>query len=151
MKSLFAGIAASTVLIVGPALAAGDDSPAFENGPVWDVVQVQTRDGHFDDYMKWVSTAWKAGEEAQKKEGVIVDYKVYVVDHPRAGEPDVLLCQEFRNMAAFDTPVAEQFEIAARISRSIEGSIAKMNQQQAARGAIRTVLGSMMMREAVLK
>jgi hypothetical protein len=147
MKYLLAALAASTALIVAPAMAAGDDTPAFENGPVWDVGQVQTKDGHFDEYMRWLSTDWKAQEEALKKEGVIVDYKVYLVADPRQGEPDILLAQEYKNMAAFDTPVAQQYAMQARIA----GSIAKADQEQAARGSLRTVLGSVMMREVTLK
>jgi hypothetical protein len=147
MKHLLAAIAASAAFIAGPALAAGDDTPSFENGPVWDFGQIQTKDGHFDDYMKWVSTEWKAQEEALKKAGVIVDYKVYLVDHPRQGEPDILLAQEYKNMAAFDTPVAQQYAMQAKIA----GSIVQSDKAQAARGSIRTVLGSVLVREAKLK
>ena len=50
-------------------------------------------------------------------------------------------------MAAFDTPVAQQYALQAKIA----GSVAKANAQQAARGAIRTIMGDVMLREAVLK
>lgn len=147
MKYLIAALAASTALIVAPAFAADDSAPPFENGPVWDFAQVQTKDGHFDDYMRWLSTTWKAQEEALKKEGVIIGYKVYLVANPRQGEPDIILANEYANMAAFDTPVAKQYAIQAKIS----GSIAKADEEQAARGSIRTLLGDVMTREAILK
>lgn len=146
MKFLLIAFAASAALLITPAMAAGD-SPAFENGPVWDYAQIQTKDGHFDDYMNWLSTDWKAQEEALKKAGVIIDYKVYLVSNPRQNEPDILLAQEYKNMAAFDTPVAKQYEMQAKIA----GSIAKSNQEQAARGTIRTILGDVLVREAILK
>lgn len=147
MRYTLAALAASAALLAGPAMAAGDDTPVYENGPVWDYAQVQTKDGHFDDYMKWLSTSWKAQEEALKRKGVIVDYKVLLVANPRQNEPDILLAQEYANMAAFDTPVAQQYAVQAEIA----GSIAKSNQEQAARGAIRTILGDVMVREAILK
>jgi len=147
MKTLFAAIAASAMLTVIPALAAEDNGPSFENGPVWDFAQVQTKDGHFDDYMKWLSTEWKAQEEALKKRGIILDYKVYLVSNPRQGEPDIILATEFKNMAALDTPVAKQYAVQAEIA----GSLMKANQEQAARGTIRTILGDVMVREAILK
>src|ERR1700729_3473217 len=87
MRILLAAFAASTML-AATAIAA-DEAPSFEKGPVWDFGQIQTKDGHFDEYMKWVSTAWKAQEEAMKKAGYIVDYKVYLVQGQRAGEPDI--------------------------------------------------------------
>lgn len=147
MKYMLAALAASTVLAALPALAAGDMGPSFENGPVWDYAQVQTKDGHFDDYMAWLSTDWKAQQEALKKAGVIIDYKVLLVANPRQGEPDIILATEYKNMAALDTPVSEQYAMQAKIS----GSIAKSDEQQAARGSIRTILGDVMVREAILK
>ncbi len=147
MKTLLAALAASAALLIGPAMAADDNGPSFENGPVWDFAQIQTKDGHFDDYMKWLSTDWKAQEDALKKRGVIVDYKVYLVANPRQGEPDVVLATEYKNMAAFDTPIAKQYALQAEIA----GSLVKANQEQAARGSIRTILGDIMVREAILK
>lgn len=147
MKTLLLGLAACAVMSAAPSFAAEDEAPAYENGPVWDMAQIQTKDGHFSDYMKWVSTAWKAQEEALKKAGVIVSYKVYLVSNSRQGEPDVILAQEWPNMAAFDRSVADQFALDKRMY----GSVVKSNQQEADRGAIRTVQGDILMREAVLK
>ena len=143
-------IAAVTLLLAGaavPACAADADGPAFDVGPVWDYSMIQTKDGHFDDYMAWLSTSWKAQEEALKKAGVILDYKVLLVSSPRTGEPDIILAQEYKNMAAFDRSPAEDYALQAKIF----GPLPKANAEQAARGAIRTVLGDMLVREAVLK
>lgn len=147
MKHLFSAVAASLTLLALPAIAADSNAPSFENGPVWDYAQIKTKDGHFDDYMHWLATDWKSQEEALKKAGVIIDYKVYLVQNPRTDEPDVLLAQEYKNMAAFDTPMAQQYALQAKIA----GSIAKSNAQQAARGAIRTIMGDPLVREAILK
>jgi hypothetical protein len=114
---------------------------------VWDFTQIQTKDGHQDDYLRWLATDWKRQEEALKKAGVIVSYHVYMVQNPRQGEPDIVLAQEYKNMATFDTPVAQQYALQAKIA----GSIAKSNEAQAARGTIRTIMGDVMVREAVLK
>jgi len=147
MKYVLSACALACALAASPMVAANADAQSFDNGPVWDFAQVQTKDGHFDDYMKWVSTEWKSQEEALKKAGMIVDYKVYLVQNARQGEPDIILAQEYKNMAAFDVPVAQQYAMQAKIS----GSIAKANQQQAARGSIRTIMGDVLVREAVLK
>src|SRR5579864_1248076 len=140
MKYLFNAIAASLTLLALPAVAADANAPSFENGPVWDMAQIKTKDGHFDDYMHWVATDWRQQEEALKKAGVIIDYKVYTIQNPRNDEPDLVLAQEYKNMAAFDTPMAQQYALQAKIA----GSIAKSNAQQAARGAIRTIMGDVM-------
>lgn len=147
MKHLFGVVATSLTLLALPAIAADNNAPAFENGPVWDFAQIKTKDGHFDDYMHWLATEWKSQEEGLKKAGVIIDYKVYLVQNPRTDEPDVILGQEYKNMAVFDTPMAQQYALQAKIA----GSLAKANQQQAARDTIRTIMGDPMVREAILK
>jgi hypothetical protein len=145
MRTLLAALAATTMLAAS-AIAA-DEGPSYEKGAVWDFTQIQTKDGHFDDYMKWVSTDWKAQEEAMKKAGYIVDYKVFLVTDPRDNEPDIVLGVESKNMAAFDHSSAEEYAMQAKIA----GSIAKADQEQAARGSIRTIRGDVMMREVTLK
>ena len=147
MKILLASIAAAALFAAVPAMAADNEGPSFEQGPVWTFGHIQTKDGHFDEYMHWLATDWKAQEEALKKAGVILDYKVYLVDNPRPNEPDIILAQEYKNMAAFDTPVSEQYALQAKIA----GSLVKSNAAQAARGSIRTILGGVMTREAILK
>jgi hypothetical protein len=145
MKKLIISLGASTLLAAAPAFA--DDQPTYDKGPVWDFGQVKTVDGHFDDYMKWLSTEWKAQEEALKKAGRILDYKVLLVADPRQGEPDIILATEYKNMAEFDRSTADEYAMQAKIS----GSVAKANTDQAARSSIRTILGDMVTREAVLK
>ncbi|HSC17861.1 MAG TPA: hypothetical protein VLC74_03005 [Rhizomicrobium sp.] len=147
MKYSLAALAASIALAVAPAMAQDQNAPSFENGVVLDVASIQTKDGHFNDYMHWLATDWKRQEEALKKAGVIVDYHVWLVQNQRAGEPDIMLTQTYKNMAVFDASQAEQYALQARIA----GSIAKSDQGQAARGSIRTIMGDMMVREAVLR
>lgn len=146
MRKMLAALIASTLLAVVPALAA-DETPGFEKGTVWDFAQIKTTDGHFNDYMKFVTTDWKAQEEALKKAGRILDYKVFLVSDPRQGEPDIILAQEYKNMAEFDRPVADEYAMQAKIS----GSISKADQEQAARASIRTIQGDVVMREITLK
>ena len=145
MKRVIAALAAAFALIALPAIAASDRG--YDNGPVWDVGSIQTKDGHFDDYMKFVTTTWKSQQEALKKAGYILDYKVYVVTDPRDNEPDIFLATKFKNMAAFDTSIDEMDAFMAKHF----GSQEKSNKEQADRGAIRTVRGDMLMRDLILK
>jgi hypothetical protein len=145
MKRVFAALAAFSALIALPALAASDRG--YDNGPVWDVGAIQTKDGHFDDYMKFVTTDWKTQQEALKKAGYILDYKVYVVADPRDNEPDIYLATKFKNMAAFDTSLDEMDAFFANHM----GPRDQTNKEQQDRGAIRTVRGDQLMRELILK
>lgn len=141
---VLASAAALLAAAAGPVQA---QAPPFDNGPVWSVTQVKVKDGRFDDYAKWLSNVWKPQEEALKKGGYIIGYKVLATVDARTGEPDLLLCEEYKNMAAFDVPVAEMYAFMAKQY----GSIAKANQGEVARGSIRTIMGTELYRELVLK
>lgn len=147
MRVMLVMAATSALVAAVPVRAADDEAPRYEKGPVWSFTDIKTKDGHFDDYMKWVSTEWKAQEEALKKAGHIVDYKIYVVDSPRQNEPDIVLAMEYKNMAEFDRSVADEYAFG----KQLYGSMEKANKEQADRGSIRTILGETTMRELTLK
>jgi hypothetical protein len=155
MRYLPAAFVALT-LCIAPALsapafaaapAADPDAPSYDKGTVWDFGLVQTKDGHFDDYMKWLAGQWKAQEEALKKAGRILSYKVLIVADPRKDEPDIILATEYPNMAAFDHSAGDEYAL----QKSIFGPLSKATSEQAARGSIRTIVGDILVREAILK
>lgn len=145
MKRVTAALAALFALVVLPAFAASDRG--YDNGPVWDFAAVQTKDGHFDDYMKFVTTTWKKQQEALKKAGYITDYKVYVVVDPRDNEPDIYLATQVKNMAEYDRSLDEMEAFFAKQF----GSQEQANKEQADRGMIRTLRGETLTRELILK
>jgi hypothetical protein len=145
MRTITAAFAA-LALFSSPVLGQSE-APSFDKGTVWEFGQVKTVDGHFDDYMKWLAGPWKQQQEALKKAGYIISYKVLLVDAPRKDEPDIILATEYKNMAAFDVSTKEEYAFGEKVW----GSLSKASQEQAARGAIRTIQGDMVLREAVLK
>ena len=102
------------------------------------VSAIRTADGHFDDYMHWLATAWKKQEEAAKKAGLIIDYHVYTAEPRTPNDPDVYLVVTYKNWAVLDG-IGAKFD---SVSQQLEGSLDKADQAQAARGKIRTILGS---------
>jgi hypothetical protein len=115
----------------------------YDNGPVWVISYIETKPGMFDDYMAYLSGKWRELNEADKRAGNILDYKVMSIDSPRDHEPDVILMIEFKNMAAFDRPLAEIEATQA----SAFGTVVKSNQAFASRESMRTNRGSVTARE----
>jgi hypothetical protein len=135
-----------------PALAALSsqayaDGPNWDDGPVVNVSYIRTVDGHFNDYMKWLATTFKQEQEAAKKAGLILSYRVLVVEARTPNDPDVMLVTEFKNWAALDH-LGSRFD---SVLSKVEGSVAKADQSEVDRAKIRTVLGSRTMQEALLK
>ncbi|HJQ18600.1 MAG TPA: hypothetical protein VJ859_16580 [Allosphingosinicella sp.] len=150
MRHLLATLTAVTLAlspVAASAAAADPDAPSYAKGTVWDFAMIRTQDGHFDDYMQWLAGRWQEQQEALKKAGYIRSYKVLIVSDPRPNEADLILATEYQNMAAFDRTADEEYAM----QKKIFGSLATASKEQAARGSIRTVLGDMLLREAVLK
>jgi len=135
-------LAATTLMT--PVLA---DGQHWSDGPIVNVAYVRTVDGHFDDYMAWLASTWKKQEEASKKAGAIVSYRVLIAQPSGPNEPDIILVTEFKNWAALDNLGSKLDAISAQV----EGSLEKANQTQAERAKIRTILGTRTFQEAVLK
>ena len=148
MKTRIAILLSSAVLLAIPTLAsAAEPVRHYDNGPVWDVSAIQTKPGHFDDYMKYVATSWRALQEELKKQGQVLDYKVLTVADPRDNEPDLYLLVEWKNMAAFDTPLDQQ----DALTRKMFGSVNDANKAGMDRESIRTLRGDMLTRELILR
>jgi len=119
-------------------LAALADDHAFTEGPVVNVSAIRTVYGHFDDYMNYLDTTWKAEQEAAKRAGYITGYKVINVEARGENDPDLYLVIWYKNWAAFDGATAKN----DAIEKQVEGSVAASNQGGSDRSKIRRVLGS---------
>jgi hypothetical protein len=114
---------------------------------VVNVARIRTENGHFDDYMKYVATTWKAEQEAAKKAGYILDYQVITVEPRGPDDADLLLITTYKNWAALDGSI----EKGDAVAKQIEGSVAASNQGALDRNKIRRVLGSATMQVLNLK
>src|SRR5262249_39689278 len=127
-------------------VALADDHP-FTEGGVVNVAAIRTEYGHFDDYMKYLDTTWKAEQEAAKKAGYIVGYQVVTVEPRSDSDPDIYLIVHYKNWAALAGATAKGDAIA----KQVEGTLAASNQGAADRAKIRRVLGSFTGQELMLK
>ena len=123
------------------------DGRDYNDGPVINVASIRTVDGHFDDYMHWLATGYKKQQEAAKAAGLILSYRVIVVEARTPQDPDILLVTEFKNWAALDHLGGKTDQVATQV----QGSVEKAAQMQVDRAKIRTVLGSRTAQEALLK
>jgi hypothetical protein len=139
-----AGAALSLGSLATVAYADGRD---YNDGPVQNVTFIRTVDGHFDDYMHWLATAYKKQQEAAKAAGLITRYEVLVGQPHNPQDADIILVTEYKNWAALDH-LGSKFD---QISAKVEGSVDAANKSAADRAKIRTVLGSDNVQVAELK
>jgi hypothetical protein len=139
-------IAAFLSLALTGVAAVADDHP-FTEGPVVNVAAIRTEYGKFDEYMKYLATTWKAEQEAAKKAGYIISYRVVTVEPRGENDPDIYLVVNYKNWAALDGATAK----ADQMLKQVEGTLAASNKGAVDRGKIRRVLGSWTGQELDLK
>ncbi len=143
----FLGGAAALLALSATATLAYADGRNWNDGPVINVSAIRTVDGHFDDYMKFLASGFRKEEEAAKKAGLILSYRVLVAEPRGPNDPDIYLVIEYKNWAALDSLGGKLDAVSAQV----EGSLDKAQQSQLERAKIRTILGSQTMQEALLK
>lgn len=118
----------------------------YNEGPVTDVTYLKIEYGHFDEYVDWLNSTWKPLNEAKKKAGVIIDYKVFAARPKTPEEPNVIFMITYPNMASFDRRAEEDVFAVKMI-----GSAEDQNKARVDRSSYRKNLGSELIREIILK
>lgn len=118
----------------------------YNEGPVTQVTYLKIEYGHFDEYVEWLNSTWKPLNEAKKKAGLIVDYRVYTASPRKPDEPNVIFMITYANMAAFDRRVEED-----AMAEQMIGTAKEQDAARVARTAYRTRLGTELIREVILK
>jgi len=142
-----AAVIAAALVTIPMAASAQTAARVYDQGPVWAISYVETKPGMFDDYMAYLNSTWSKFQEAGKKRGEVLDYRVLSVNNPRDHEPDVILMIEYKNMAVFDRSLDEQ----DKETSTIFGSLPKSNQAAVARENVRLLRGGLDAREIVFK
>jgi len=82
-------LAAVVSCLAAPAAVAQEH---FTEGPVWECSSYRTKQGHFDDYMKYLRQNYLPQAQESKKAGLTLDQKVYLHVPTTPTEPDVVIC-----------------------------------------------------------
>ena len=134
------------VLIVGISVFAQVNRP-FHNGSVWNIAFIRMKPGMETAYMNYLAGQWKANQEASKKEGIILSYKVLTVEGHTPGEWNIMLMTEYKNLAAMEASEDK----ADALAQKVVGDDEKQRQGYRDRLEIREVMGDRLAREIILE
>jgi hypothetical protein len=126
--------------------AHAQDERQYTEGPVTEVNYIHVEYGHFEEYIAWLDSTWKPTMESMKRAGLIIDYKVFQATPKSLDQPNIIFFRTFRNMAALDKS-AEQEEVAKKVICSTDCQ----NKARVGRNEYRTVLGTELIRELILR
>ncbi len=118
----------------------------YNEGPVTAVTYLKIEYGHFDEYVDWLNSTWRPLNEAKKKAGLIIDYKVFAARPKTPEDPNVIFMITYPNMASFDRRAEEDVFAVKMI-----GSAEDQNKARVERSSYRKNLGSELIREIILK
>jgi hypothetical protein len=122
------------------------DVRRYTEGPVTEVDYIQVEYGSFETYIDWLNSTWKPTMEANKKAGLIIDYKVFRAAPKLPDQPNIFLWITYKNMAALDKGVELE-----DVAKKVIGSTEVQNKARIGRNDYRKVLGTELIRELILK
>jgi hypothetical protein len=130
---------------IAPALLAQEH---YTEGPVWRIQLIRVKPTQMDAYLTSLRQSTKPLIEEQKKNGVIMDYKIFLKETKATPEDwDICLAVQYKNHAAMDGLAAKGE--AAR--DKILGGKAPAQQLAEKRAEIREVISSELLQEIFLK
>ena len=97
MRTLWLAIA---VALLAPAVMAQEH---YTEGPVWRVELIRVKPNHLDEYLASLQQASKPIIEEEKKEGLILDYKLFLKETMNDPQDwNVCIAIQYKNHAAMD-------------------------------------------------
>ena len=146
MQRAVVGLLVAVLLAVGISAFAEVNRP-FHNGSVWNLAFIRMKPGMETAYLNYVAGQWKANQEAEKKEGLILSYKVLSVEGHTPGEWNLMLMTEYKDLASMEAGE----EKADALSQKTVGNDEKQMQGYRERSENREVMGDRLAREIVLE
>ena len=143
MKKLY-GLAVF-VLLLAPALFAQEH---YTEGPIWRVSLIRVKPTQMDAYLTSLQQSSKPFFEEEKKQGLIMDYKVFLKETKNNPEDwDICVAVEYKNHAAMDGLSAKTEAVRDKIL----GGKAPAQQLSEKRAEIRETVSSDLLQEIYLK
>jgi hypothetical protein len=124
----------------------GSSAP-YNEGPVWTLTMIKTKTGLADEYLKQITETVKPVYEEEKKQKIILDYKIMNGEASSPQDFNILILVEYPNWAAFDN-------LRDKMDPIVEKVMGAEDQRRATaikRLDIREILGTKTMREITLK
>ena len=134
------------VLIVGVSVYAQVNRP-YHNGSVWNIAFIRMKPGMETAYLDYLAGPWKTNQEAAKKDGLILSYKVITTEGHNPGDWNVMLMTEYKDLATMEA----NEDKGDALAQKVVGPDEKQRQGYKDRLEIREVMGDRLAREIRLE
>jgi hypothetical protein len=120
----------------------------YTEGPVWRVTLISVKPNQMDAYLTSLRQGTKPLLDEEKKEGLIMDYKVFLKETSNGPKDwDILVAIEYKNHAALDGLTAKSEAVRDKVL----GGKQQSQQMGEKRLEMREIIGTELMQEINLK
>lgn len=119
----------------------------YRNGSVWQISFIRMKPGMETAYLNHVAGDWKRQNEALKKDGQIVSYKVITTEAHGSTDWNIMLMIEYKDLATMEANETK----ADNLAQTVIGNDEKQMQGYRDRLQIREVMAERLAREIVLE
>ena len=145
MKTKFICLLLGSALLMGLYLVAQEH---YTEGPVWRTTLISVKPNQMDAYLTSLRQGTKPLLDEEKKEGLIMDYKVFLKETSTGPKDwDVLVAVEYKNHAALDGLTAKTEAVRDKVM----GGKQQAQQLGEKRQEMREIIGSELMQEISLR
>lgn len=119
----------------------------YHDGSVWSVGFIRVKPGMDAAYMNYLATEWKKNQEASKKAGLILSYKVIGTEEHSPTDWNLMLMTEYKDLATMEA----NNDKADNLAQQLVGDDQKQMEGYKQRLEIREVMGNRLAREVILE
>ncbi len=135
------------VLVLTLGVVVAQVNRPYRNGSVWSIGFIKMKPGMETAYLNYVAGDWKREQEALKKDGQIISYKVMTTEDHGSADWNIMLMTEYKDLATMEANEAK----ADNLLQTVIGTDEKQMQGYRDRLQIREVLQNRLAREIVLE
>lgn len=146
LSRIFVGLLIVVVLTLSVVVYAQVNRP-YRNGTVWSIGFIRMKPGMDTAYLNYVAGDWKREQEALKKDGLIISYKVLQTEAHGSNDWNLMLLTEYKDLATYE----KSLDKTDALLQTVIGNDEKQRQGYRDRLEIREVLQDRMAREIVLE
>ncbi len=140
-------VALCLVLLTLSVMVVAQISRPYRNGSVWNVAFIRIKPGMDTAYLNYIATDWKKQQDASKKAGLILSYKVLTTESHGSGDFNIILMTEYKDLATMEA----NEEKADNLAQQVTGNDEAQMEGYRKRLEIREVLQDRLAREIILE
>ena len=146
-RKLVVGSLVALMLAAAGVAAYAQVKRPYRNGSVWTIAFIRMKPGMETAYLTYLANDWKKEQEAMKKAGIILSYKIIGTEPHSPTDWNLMLMTEYKDLASLEA--SEQK--AEALATEMFGGDEKIQQGYRERLEIREVMGDRLAREVVLE